>query len=268
MRLKALLLRAQIALVVNDYGHAEICTVAAGELARALGNSGLLGKCSYWRGIAELNLRKYPAAALSFEESRQTCKGKYIEWESVEKMLSLAQGMAPQMPLTAGPRTPFRMSTSRWKIGLTPTTARSNISFCKTPHSNTFRGFSGTFRDISAPTSAVKQSGSLSLEAELAAANEENDEPKVEFELETDDEPALQVEFDDNGEEVYQHAVRPSSDTDDSENSHFQPHVSDTSENPAGNTTDHSKWVWPMENRPLTSKKAITPQDLVVHTVR
>ncbi len=260
MRLKALLRRAQIALVVNDYGHAEICTVAAGEIARALGNSGLMGKCSYWRGIAELNLHKYPAAALSFEETRQTCRGIYIEWESVKKKLHQAQGMAPQMP--------FRMSTSRWKTGLTPTTARSNASFCKTPHSDTFRGFSGTFRHISAPTSAVKQNGSFSLEPELAAANEENDEPKVEFELETDDEPALQVEFDDNGEEVYRHAVRPSSDTDDSENSQFQPHVPNTSESPAGNTTDLPRWVWPMENRPPTSKKAITLQDLFVHTVR
>ena len=87
-------MRSALALRAGDNALAEMVAILAGQEAISLHNMGLIAKCSYWRGRAELEVGNFTNAVFSLEEARM-CKGRYAEGKDVDHWLAVAATNLP-----------------------------------------------------------------------------------------------------------------------------------------------------------------------------
>lgn len=95
--------RVQAALMVKDFSKAERMANESLELAKDLDFEPLVGKCSFWKGVAEYKQRAYSDAKESFGIAK-SAEDVYMEAEWVKKfgMLSTMKMGTKETPDTGG----------------------------------------------------------------------------------------------------------------------------------------------------------------------
>ncbi|KAI4134286.1 MAG: hypothetical protein LQ347_001649 [Umbilicaria vellea] len=89
LTVRVTLLRARTAGQHRDWNHMENMARSATRVAEQLDYAPLVGRCFFYRGIAEFMQQRWTDAQASFDEAR-ACKGKYKEGPRVESWCDMA----------------------------------------------------------------------------------------------------------------------------------------------------------------------------------